>query len=395
MSNSQSARRSRDRCDFRMTAAGLLLSVAALVMLAAALNTARALLFGVLGLTAGALLASVFVSRRMLRAVRVHRDLPRRVFANRVVHLGYRMTNRRGRSAVIGVELSEIDPPEAFRSVGAYCLYLPAGATFKSGSRFTASRRGRYELTRLQLSTRFPFSLATARRWIRQESSLTVWPSMGRLKEDLLAHGAAEMSDGAPSQVRSGADEFFGLRDYRQGDNLRWIHWRRTAAMGRPVVREMTKPRPDVLVIALDTALPKDSERGRPLREKLIRFAATLAEDAFRRDHRVGLALFVDGQARMLPPATGRGGRAALLDALAGIDDSPAPPFADILQLAVAGRARNTHVVAVGADADRLSVPVRLRAACGRLTVVGADRIDELFADDPNVRPDDRREGEP
>jgi uncharacterized protein (DUF58 family) len=34
------------------------------------------------------------------------------------------------------------------------------------------------------------------------------------------------------------SDEFVALRDYRQGDPLRHIHWRSWARAGKPVVKE-------------------------------------------------------------------------------------------------------------------------------------------------------------
>lgn len=375
--------RKKDRYDYAPTLVGLLYLGALLLIAVAAVNTQRALLFIILGLMLGALFLSVAVSRRTISAVDVIRDMPERAFANRVVYLEYYLRHRRRRGPAIGLELAEVRPPAQLESVGAYCLYLPPGSAFRSGSRFVVRQRGRFELTRVRLSTRFPFSLLEARRDIAQTDSLVVWPALGRLRTEPLVEGAAEISDAAPSLVRSGADEFFGLREYRQGDNPRWIHWKRSAATGTPVVREMSKPRPDVLYVVMDTQLPDLSARQDRLRERLIRFAATLVDHAFHREYRVGLAVAYSDRTVAVSAAAGRGHRTALLDVLADIDRNTDTPFSQALASLPRRLLRDAHVVAVAAEPRRLQGLSAVRSACRRLTVVTPENLDELFEDDP------------
>ncbi len=395
MAGKRKSRRRRGRQDYTATLPGLLFLGALLLIAVSAVNTQRALLFLILGLMLGAFFLSVAVSRRMVSAVAVIRDMPARTFANRVVYLGYYLRHRRRRGPVIGLELAEVHPPAQLESVGAYCLFLPAGAAFKSGSRFVARQRGRLELTRMRVSTRFPFSLLRAQRDVVQEDSMLVWPALGRLKTAPLLDGAAEVSDAAPSQVRSGADEFFGLRDYRQGDNPRWIHWKRSASTGAPVVREMSKPRPDVLYVAMDTQLSDGSVEQDRLRERLIRFAATLIDYAFHREYRVGLAVAYSKTALGVPAAAGRGHRTTLLDVLGEIDRNTEIDFARTLSAMPRRFLRDAHVVAIGPDARRLKAVDALRGACRRLTVVTGENLQELFEDDPVEADQARAEAAP
>ncbi|KPK78906.1 MAG: hypothetical protein AMJ81_14460 [Phycisphaerae bacterium SM23_33] len=384
MARKAKSRPLRQRCEYRATLAGVLFLLGLLMITAAAVNTQRSLLFGILGIMLGAFFLSVFVSRWIVSSVEVRRDMPQRAFANRVVHLAYQLHHRPGRGPALGLELTEIDSPPPLQSLGAFCLYLPAGGSFKSGSRFAVRRRGRYRLAGLRLSTRFPFSLISARRDVQQKGSLVVWPALGTLRSDLLGHGAAEVSDAAPSRFRSGADEFFGLREYRQGDNPRWIHWRRTAAAGTPVVREMSKPRPDVLFVVLDTQLSDGSAEAFARRERLIRFAATLIEHAFHREYRVGLAAAYADRVLALPAAAGRGRRSQVLDALAELDENTHRSLADTLAALPRRLLWEAHVVAVAPEPARLTGLEDLRAACRRLTTVTADDLEAVFEDDPH-----------
>jgi hypothetical protein len=62
----------------------------------------------------------------------------------------------------------------------------------------------------------------------------------------------AVSDDDSVNVARSGHGEVFaGVRDYRPGDQRRWIHWRTTARTGRLAVREHEEPArsPVVLVV--------------------------------------------------------------------------------------------------------------------------------------------------
>ena len=399
---------------YRLTLSGALFVAALLLILLAAVNTQRALLLMLFGLMVGAFFLSVAAARRMLGAVEVRRDLPHRVFANRVVHLGYYVRHLRGARArpgrfgrlargakgqplfvlrrpanlaVLGLEISEIDPPAALQTVGAFCLYLPRGGVFKSGSRMVIRQRGRFRLVGLRLATRFPFALLRGSRDVAQADELIVWPALGRLKADLLARGAVEVSNAAPSQDRSGADEFFGLREYRQGDNPRWIHWKRTAAVGTPVVREMAKPNPDTLYVLLDPQLDSLAPPALAMRERLISCAATLIEHAFHREYRVGLATAYGAHGVGLPPAAGMGQRTALLDALAGIDAQTSGSFSAALAAMPRGQMGCAQVVLLTADPDRAARIFGGPSAWMRISVVSPRNLDEVFQDEPEQEP--------
>jgi uncharacterized protein (DUF58 family) len=57
--------------------------------------------------------------------------------------------------------------------------------------------------------------------------------------------------------------EFYGVREFRAGDSPRWIHWRTTARMGEPMVREFEEPPHDNLVLIVEPWLPRPAEELR------------------------------------------------------------------------------------------------------------------------------------
>jgi uncharacterized protein (DUF58 family) len=82
--------------------------------------------------------------------------------------------------------------------------------------------------------------------------------------------------------------DYHGLRDYRPGDSPRWIHWRTTARLGQPMVKEFEQQNDQDLALLLDPWLPRSkvTAEQRESLEDLIRFAATVSLETCRRQGR-------------------------------------------------------------------------------------------------------------
>jgi len=381
------ARRHRRRAQpirFRLTLAGWALLGISLLVGVAAVKSQTGMMFVVFGGMMGALHMSAWIARRTVAAVRVRRDLPSRAWQNQTVHLGYFLRNDRRRGACLGLDVRE-HAPEGLEGASGHCVHLPAKGIFRAGARFAVRRRGRIDLRGTELSTRFPFGLIRAGRLIESPASLVVWPARGRLRSQLLRYGAVETSSAAPSPKTGGQDEFFGLREYRPGDNPRWIHWRRSANRTAPVIREMARPLPEVLWVVLDSFYEDLSGLGEQAREQRIRFAATLIDYAFARGYQVGLALAQSSGVVVHPPAAGRGHRTTLLDALADVDDNTTRKVEQTIAKLRRDALGQSQAILITEQPRRLAddAVAALRAACRHLTIIGADRLAEVFEDDP------------
>jgi len=366
----------------RITRPGwLFLVVSALVGMAAGQSQA-ALAFVLFGVMLGTVLVSGLLARRMVLAVSVHRDMPERARQHQTIHLAYSLRNVRKRGSCLGLSVREL-VPAGVDIAGGYCLQLAAGEVFRTGARFAARRRGRVELQAISVSTSFPFSLVTATRAVKAPQSLVIWPAMGQLKRRLLDRGAVETSSAAPSGATGGQGEFFGLREYREGDNPRWIHWRRSATRRIPVIREMARPLPEALWLIVDAHWPEELPAFDAIREKLLRFAGTLIDHALARGYVVGLAIASGGKAQVLRPAEGRSQRSALLDTLAEVDESTWIPLSDVLAALRREQLRNAQVILIAPDSPWLhAAPIAaLRAEARSLTVITDKHLDEVFED--------------
>lgn len=200
---------------------------------------------GVLGLVASGVL-----TRHRLGSATVTRSLPPRARVGDEVPVTLSVHNASAkRLPVMRVE----DSFPAFDDVATACESLPAGASASVDLAPTALRRGVFGWGEVTLATAAPFGLMRTRRSTGVSSRLIVHPSTRDVAGFTLPETAATTSDEALAVARAGAGEIFaGVRDYRPGDQRRWIHWRTTARTGRLAVREHEEPArsPVVLVVA-------------------------------------------------------------------------------------------------------------------------------------------------
>jgi hypothetical protein len=118
-----------------------------------------------------------------------------------------------------------------------YFLKLPAGRTQETAYRHVLTRRGRYRLSGLRVSTKFPFGIIQKSREVSDPVDLVVYPALVAVPTALLRGLPARPGQGR-DKWRSRNGDFFGLRDFRPGDDPRDIHWRTTAKRGVLFVRE-------------------------------------------------------------------------------------------------------------------------------------------------------------
>lgn len=155
----------------------------------------------------------------------------------------------------------------------------------------------RFEL--LRVSTRYPFGLFDKWRVLDAPAELLVFPRIDRsVRSPLLAATGA----GAPDRaVRGPGIEPASLRDYRVGDEARSLHGRRSAALGRLVVREREREASRSIVIAFDDALGPSPDAALLERfEQAISRVAGLVVAA----HEEGASVVVVGRSGRSPLAT-------------------------------------------------------------------------------------------
>ena len=183
----------------------------------------------------GALLIQWRWSRNSISSLTVRRRIPGEVHAGQLFRVRLRTSNRNRFLAIWMVRLQ--DHIESFNgdeqtTAGVGIASIPAGQSTYADYDCRIARRGRYRFGPITIETTFPFSLFRCRKTLEEHEEIYVLPRLLKLsrnwQRELTSH-----SDGLSSSARrSGATdgEFFGLREWQQGDSPRWIHWRTACA---------------------------------------------------------------------------------------------------------------------------------------------------------------------
>jgi uncharacterized protein (DUF58 family) len=228
-------RRRRTRRKFRLTREGRAFLFITVGVGLAAVNTGNNLLFLVLGLLLSLLLVSGVLSDLALWRLQIKRKLPTRLFAGRSSLMDVALLNEKRWLASLSVEI--IDEMDGDETQSARFLRVAPGETEVESYRFQAQRRGIVELGTARVLTRYPFGLIEKGYTIFLPDEFIVYPQ-------LLDHVATPATrpmqgDAAPIHQTGRGSEFAGsVRFYREGDEARDIHWKRTASRGELVVRE-------------------------------------------------------------------------------------------------------------------------------------------------------------
>lgn len=350
------------------------------------------LLVLVAGLLSGPLLLNLWLSKHSLKGIEVSRRLVRTVTAGQTLPVDIQLDNRNKRSRWeisvqdrmqaewTGQPVSEIRPRLFFASV-------PGGQQRRMTYRMMMPQRGRYRLGPLRVSSRFPFGLISSRRWVDDESSVTVYPRVGHLSS-AWQRRYFPVPQGTTGSRRAGRapGDFYAVRQWQPGDSSRWVHWRRSVRQGQLIVRQFEQPSDKRFILVVDLWQPDrpDPEDWQRL-ELVVSFAATVVADLC---HRPGfhLRLILTGE----PPQTIQGTtnaavQAAALDQLAvacaghRVDEAAVwemvgRDFSGAAEIVVVSPRAGTPAAQTWSD----SVPARL-AACWQIIGPLERRFSEYF----------------
>jgi len=322
--------RKKPTLDFSMT--GLVYCAMMLFMGLAAVNTQANLLFGVFGLMVGILLVSGVISRLVLRKLRVRRVLPDHGVVGRMMPVTYEFRNEKRYWPSLSVGVAEIDGAEGFMAQPqCYLLHAAASTTASVPAELFPKRRGIHNLERYQISTSFPFGFVKRATNRRDKDTVLVLPPIGEVSQRLLALCRSAENTGATMRPRAGgADEFYGVREFRSGENPRLIYWKRSARTGVLVSREMTQVAPPRLLLAVDNFAADRSPEEHARIERAIAMAGSLASMALDQEMSVGLIAW-SGHWVSLNPDRGKRHRDDLLSVLARLPLNTGHGIAELL----------------------------------------------------------------
>ncbi|MCA9197234.1 MAG: DUF58 domain-containing protein [Planctomycetales bacterium] len=251
----------------------------------------------------GLMLVPILLSRlmvgSMLHRLRCERRHSKSFRPNELISVELALVNPRRRldswALVVQDQIQKIernrDGSKLLSQEAAPRVFIPFsrhGSTQTAKYEGALQQRGRYQLGPLQISTRAPLGLFRGTMTVNTLSELLVTPRIGIVSTQWKEFVKAERIGQRSNRKNHGQLEgdFFGLRDWRNGDSRRWIHWRSSAKRNELVVRQFEQSRNQDFVIILDLSVTPEqfsTEQGRAAVELAVSFVATVISDHCRR----------------------------------------------------------------------------------------------------------------
>ena len=213
--------------------------------------------------------------------------------------------------------------------------------------------RGVYKVGPAIVKVRDPMALAESVSAGRRADRLVVYPTVEPLSGLPIVRGQDPNVNSARANFsHSGGDDFFTLREYQRGDDLRRVHWPSSARRDDLMIKQLEMPWQSRALILLD--IRADAYTTPESFEHAVRGAAS----AMRHLYRQGFSPTLwSGNARGTPVATTQA-YALAMEELATVQPSPDMDFSAMIgRLRREGLAGGALVLVTGVlDSDGVSV---------------------------------------
>lgn len=136
--------------------------------------------------------------------------------------------------------------------LGDFCetLHLTPDKTGTVMVPFEALQRGKGYPPRLLVESRYPLGLVRAWTWIAFDQYAVIYPKPVRCELQVGGEGI----QGKQRTVRQQHDEeFAGIREYREGDSLKSVHWKQFAKSGELFTRYREGAMASTMVLTFDS----------------------------------------------------------------------------------------------------------------------------------------------
>jgi uncharacterized protein (DUF58 family) len=239
----------RNRLYILPTRAGLAFGVLVLTMLVAGMNYANSLALLLAFLLAGFALVAMHECHRNLLGLSLREAAAAPLFAGSTGTLRLALEN--------GSRLARHRVQAAVADEAPVTLDLTADGRGRVELPIRAHRRGVHRIDRLRVSSSHPFGLFRAWTWIHAPIEVIVYP---RAAGSLPLPADSGTRAGTWPRGAGGADEWFGLRPFRDGDSPRQVAWKAYAREAPLLVKQYRSSGSPLRLLSLHSAGQPDIE---------------------------------------------------------------------------------------------------------------------------------------
>jgi uncharacterized protein (DUF58 family) len=255
------------------------------------------------------------------------------------------------------------------------------------GVTLTGVRRGRVSLGPIGARVTSLLGLVGVRFSWTPDDHLLVVPSVSGVRRFRLLAIRNRLETAGVREMRRKGDGlgFAGLRAYVLGDDPRHVDWKATARHRRPIVREFSVERSQLVMTLIDAGRGMTQMAGEFSRfEHALSSALVLTDVAATAGDRVGTLVFDDEIRTFVPATRSKGSLQAVRDALIPVEATSAEPDSAAAFRFLGAHQRKRALVVFFTDvldvrASKALIAHASRSAARHLAVVVALRNDAIF----------------
>ena len=267
----------------RLTKIGTTYLITTIILAVSAVNTGNNALYIGVALMLGSLLLSGIASKGGLKHLHAEIGGIDEVWAGRPAHGTLRLRNDSRLWNVRDVVLTS----EALAEPVLVPI-LPRRKTVTIDVAFLFPKRGLAHVHTIDSYTRYPFGFFLKKRRLRVTSEVVVYPPIlaGTEASDRFR---GTTGDQAIANRPGPGSELHSLRDFVRGDSLRHVHWKKSASLGRWIMKQTDADASRSVHVVVDPYKPKGTTDDEL--EQMIAAAATFIYHAAQRGFDVTLSL--------------------------------------------------------------------------------------------------------
>lgn len=262
------------------------------------------------------------------------------------------------------------DPVSGTRGADLLVPPLGRGERTVAAYRLPTDRRGLVQIGPLDVVVGDPFGLTTLGTVAAPKVELTVFPHVDPIDPLPYTTGHDPLAGARqPNSLGRTGEDFYALRPYVVGDDLRRIHWPSSARHDELLVRQNELPWQGRTTVLLDVR--KTAHRGDSL-EVAVSAAASIVAATSRRHDLIRLVTTAGSDSDFAP---GSDHVEAIMEHLAVVPLSPSGSLRRSIEM-LSHRSTGGALVVIVAEvpAEDLRAAIHLRSRYGSLTIVHIDR---------------------
>ena len=292
---------------FRIHLPGLLFILLTIFVGLAAAQRPNNLIVWSFGVLLALILMSGVIGASMMRGLSVRRLEVRRATAGEPLEIRYVVQNDSRWRSAFAMRVVEVDhkgkhiqlPMLAAPSHG-WVTRVGPGESQVADTVFWPSQRGVVSLERIRLTTQFPFGFNDRAMDHENPYEILVQPRLHPVRGELMQTIALGELGGFGMSPRPGSGEdFYSVREFKPGDSIRQIAWKRMGITDELLVVQRSLSSPPRLRVILDLATAPNELKFEPgpeitpseLEERAITMAASLIGAAEQQGLEFGLTI--------------------------------------------------------------------------------------------------------